>query len=171
MMAATIIDPTTWAMGPFTRPEGANPAIRPNPASLFRCPIRNDDVRWEALHTFNPAAIVKDNSVYILYRAEDDSGKMTIGHHTSRLGLARSSDGVHFQREPEPIVFPARDSQQKREWQGGCEDPRLVENEYGTYVLMYTQWNNKVPRLAVATSNDLRHWEKHGPALSSIDVP
>ena len=31
-------------------------------------------VRWQATHTFNPAAVVKDGKVYVLYRAEDDSG-------------------------------------------------------------------------------------------------
>lgn len=37
--------------------------------------------------------------------------------------------------------------------------------EDGTYVLLYTQWNRKVPRLAVATSKDLKHWTKFGPAF------
>jgi beta-1,2-mannosidase len=31
--------------------------------------------------------------------------------------------------------------------------------------MMYTQWNRKVARLAVATSRDLKKWEKHGPAF------
>jgi predicted GH43/DUF377 family glycosyl hydrolase len=46
------------------------------------------------------------------------------------------------------------------------EDPRLVETDSGTYVLTYTQWNREVPRLAVATSRDLLHWDKHGPAFA-----
>lgn len=37
--------------------------------------------------------------------------------------------------------------------------------EDGTYVLLYTQWNRKVPRLAVAISKDLKHWTKFGPAF------
>jgi predicted GH43/DUF377 family glycosyl hydrolase len=34
-------------------------------------------------------------------------------------------------------------------------------------VITYTQWNRDVPRLAVATSRDLIHWEKHGPAFAT----
>ena len=65
------------------------------------------------------------------------------------------------------FVEPAdRDAQQKNEWPGGVEDPRLVETEDGTYVLTYTQWNRDVPRLAVATSRDLVTWTKHGPAFA-----
>ena len=33
-------------------------------------------------------------------------------------------------------------------------------------MLTYTQWNRKTTHLAIATSKDLRHWEKHGPAFA-----
>jgi predicted GH43/DUF377 family glycosyl hydrolase len=122
-------------------------------------------VHWEALHTFNPAAVVRNGKVVVLYRAEDDSGAMEIGGHTSRLGMAESEDGLHFKRMPEPVFYPAEDSQKAREWPGGVEDPRLVEAPDGTYVLMYTQWNQKTYTIGVATSPDLVHWTKHGPAL------
>src|SRR3989454_8087961 len=45
---------------------------------------------------------------------------------------------------------------------------RSVEAEDSTYVLTYTQWNRDVPRLAVATSRDLIHWDKHGPAFARM---
>ena len=45
-------------------------------------------------------------SLRVLYRAEDDTGEMRIGLHTSRLGLAESADGIHFTRRPEPVVYP-----------------------------------------------------------------
>ena len=32
--------------------------------------------------------------------------------------------------------------------------------------MMYTQWNRHVPRLAVATSRNLKDWTKHGPAFA-----
>jgi predicted GH43/DUF377 family glycosyl hydrolase len=96
-----------WALGPFVRPAGVNPVIVPNRNSMFECPLRGSPVHWEALHTFNPAAVVKRGRIYVLYRAEDDSGSQQIGSHTSRLGLAESTDGVHFQRRKTPVVFPA----------------------------------------------------------------
>ncbi len=154
-----------WQIGPFQRPPGAQPLITPNKDSLFRDPISGKPVHWEALHTFNPAAIVRNGKVFVLYRAEDDSGEMRIGLHTSRLGLAESADGLHFTRSPQPVFYPADDSQKEREWPGGCEDPRLVESEDGTYVLTYTQWNRRKTAAAIATSRDLIHWTKHGPAL------
>jgi predicted GH43/DUF377 family glycosyl hydrolase len=155
----------SWMLGPFARPVHA-PILAPNPESVFTDPITKKPVHWEALHTFNPAAIVRDGRVYVLYRAEDDSGAMVIGMHTSRLGLAQSQDGIHFLKDPAPAFYPDVDSQQDREWPGGVEDPRLVESEDGTYVLSYTQWNRRNTDIGIATSTDLIHWTKHGPALA-----
>ena len=152
-------------LGPFTRPENAQPVITARPESVFTDPILGKPVHWEALHTFNPAAIVRDGKIYVLYRAEDDSGTMQIGMHTSRLGLAVSGDGLHFQREATPVFYPAKDSEQAREWPGGTEDPRIVESPSGGYVITYTQWNRQTYRVGVATSPDLHTWTKHGPAF------
>jgi predicted GH43/DUF377 family glycosyl hydrolase len=171
LLAALVVSlhgqtPEKWQIGPFVRPEGVNPVIQPAKEPVFLCPIRKAPVHWETLHTFNPAAIVRNGKVYVLYRAEDDSGEMDIGLHTSRLGLAESTDGIHFTRRETPVFYPAEDSQKDREWPGGCEDPRLVESEDGTYVLTYTQWNRKRTAAAIATSKDLLTWTKYGPALS-----
>ena len=126
-------------------------------------------VRWEEYATFNPAAVVRDGRVYVLYRAEDATGDARIGGHTSRIGLAESRDGLHFTRRSAPVLYPDKDVQAKYEWVGGVEDPRIVETDDGTYVLTYTQWNRDVPRLAVATSKDLIRWTKHGPAFAKAD--
>jgi predicted GH43/DUF377 family glycosyl hydrolase len=157
---------TQWWIGPFSRPAEGNPVIAPRPESTFSDPLAKGAVHWEALHTFNPAAVVKDGKVVVLYRAEDDSGAMEIGGHTSRLGLAESEDGIHFTRRAEPVLFAAADDEQAREWPGGVEDPRLVEAEDGTYVLTYTQWNRQTYAAAIATSKDLVHWTKYGPAFA-----
>jgi predicted GH43/DUF377 family glycosyl hydrolase len=154
-----------WTLGPFTRPV-TEPVIRPNPASVFDDPILKAPVQWEALHTFNPAAIVRDGKIFVLYRAEDNSGTMAIGMHISRLGLAESEDGIHFARRPDPVFYPAEDDQKEREWPGGVEDPRIVEAEDGTYVLTYTQWNRKTYTIGIATSRDLVTWVKHGPVFA-----
>jgi predicted GH43/DUF377 family glycosyl hydrolase len=153
-------------VGPFTKPVEVNPVITPDPASRFRSPMNDSLVAWEAYATFNPAAVVKDGKVFLLYRAEDASGAQQIGGHTSRLGLAESTDGVHFTRRATPVLYPDTDAQRQNEWPGGVEDPRIVESEDGTYILTYTQWNRDVPRLAVATSRDLITWTKHGPAFA-----
>lgn len=155
-----------WMLGPFTKPAQVNPVLTPDPAARFHSPMNDSLVAWEAYATFNPAAVLREGKVMLLYRAEDASGAQQIGGHTSRLGLAESSDGLHFTRRPTPVLYPDTDAQRQNEWPGGVEDPRIVESEDGTYILTYTQWNRDVPRLAVATSRDLITWTKHGPAFA-----
>ena len=161
--------PRAWMLGPFEKPRASNPVLVPRSTSTFRSPVSDSTVRWEEYATFNPAAVVRQGKVMLLYRAEDSSGDLRIGGHTSRLGLAESADGLRFTRRDAPVLYPDRDEQQKNEWPGGVEDPRLVETENGTYVLTYTQWNRDVPRLAVATSPDLVTWTKHGPAFAAAE--
>lgn len=151
-----------WALGPFVRLAGVNPIIAPDSTSRFYDPMQKKPLDWESNDTFNPAAAVKDGKVYVLYRAEDKSG-IGIGHRTSRIGLAESNDGTTMKRLGKPVLFPDIDDQQEFEWTGGCEDPRVAMAEDGTYLMLYTQWNKKVPRLGSATSKDLIHWKKHGP--------
>ncbi|MDB5250193.1 MAG: hypothetical protein JWQ40_4587 [Segetibacter sp.] len=153
-----------WAFGPFTRPAGVNPVLSPQPSSLFIDPMSGNKVAWESNDVFNPAAAIKNNKIYVLYRAEDKSG-IAIGTRTSRLGLAESSDGISMKRRSTPVMYPGDDNQKEFEWPGGCEDPRVAVTENGTYVMFYTQWNKKVPRIGVATSKDLVKWTKHGPAF------
>ena len=119
-------DNRSWVLGPFVRPEGANPVISPQPTSFY-CPMQKQQVKWEESDTFNPAATVKDGKIVVLYRAEDNF------------------KGI--------------------EWPGGCEDPRVAITEDGLYVMLYTAWNRKTPRIAVATSRDLKNWTKHGLAF------
>lgn len=158
-----------WMLGPFVKPKVGNPVITPGRERTFLSPMTDSLVRWEAYATFNPAAVVKDGRVHVLYRAEDATGREAIGHQTSRIGLAESTDGLHFTRRAAPVLYPDRDAQARYEWTGGVEDPRIVETDDGRYVLTYTQWNRDIPRLAVATSRDLVRWTKHGPAFAAAD--
>jgi predicted GH43/DUF377 family glycosyl hydrolase len=155
-----------WMLGPFEKPGGVNPILTPNRTATFRPRPEDEPIHWEETATFNPAAVVRNGLVYVLYRAEDGTGEQKIGYHTSRIGLAESSDGLRFTRRASPVLYPQDDSQAANESPGGVEDPRIVESDDGRYVLTYTQWNRQVPRLAVATSRDLITWEKHGPAFA-----
>ncbi|MCF3109381.1 glycoside hydrolase family 130 protein [Niabella sp. CC-SYL272] len=162
---ATAQDPLPdWALGPFKRPAFANPVLSPDTGSVFFDPMSRKQLAWEAGDVFNPAAAVRNGKLYVLYRAEDRSA-MGIGKRTSRLGIAESRDGIKMKRSPEPVFYPDEDAQKEYEWPGGCEDPRIAVTEDGLYVMLYTQWNRKVARLAVATSKDLKNWKKHGPAF------
>ena len=158
-----------WAIGGFTRPEGKNPMVSPIANNLFYCPMKKAQVRWECADTFNPAAVVKDGKVCVLYRAEDDPNA-GIGKRTSRIGLVESEDGVTIDyRSPSPVMYPDQSAVSKEyEWPGGTEDPRVVEAEVDgkpLYVMTHTSWNRKTARLSIATSRDLKTWTHHGPCF------
>lgn len=155
-------DSTEWALLPFVKVDSVNPVLTPG-AGVFMDPIRKKQIAWEEKDVFNPAIVVREGKIYMLYRAQDKVGKPD---GTSRIGLAVSEDGLHFTRRPEPVLYPAVDSFQKYEWEGGCEDPRIVEDDKGTYYMTYTSFDGKNARLLVAVSNDLLHWTKKGPVFA-----
>ena len=151
-----------WAFGGFVRPEGKNPVIVPDAGSVFFCPMNQADVKWEESDTFNPAAVVKDGKICVLYRAEDNSAT-GIGKRVSRVALAETTDGVTMTKRSAPVLYPDNDSFSKTyEWPGGCEDPRVAVTEEGMYVMYYTGWDRSKARLCVATSTDLITWTKYG---------
>ena len=69
----------------FTKP-AENPILKSDSTFTFYCPVKKDTVRWQKADVFNPAAIVKDNKVYVLFRAEDNP-KAKLGGRTSRIGF------------------------------------------------------------------------------------
>ncbi|MCC6459877.1 MAG: hypothetical protein IT260_05385 [Saprospiraceae bacterium] len=148
----------------FYKPK-ENPVLRADSAFTFFCPVKKETLRWQKADVFNPAAIVKDGKIFLLYRCEDNPAA-ALGGRTSRIGLAESRDGIHFFKHPEPVLYPDNDAFQAQDYPGGCEDPRVVETEDGRYILLYTSWNYQVPRLSVAVSTDLFHWEKKGLAFA-----
>lgn len=143
----------------FSKVDTVNPCLTVLAYTTFYCPVRKEVVRWEEKDVFNPAAVVRNDSVYLLYRAEDSVGRY---EGTSRIGLAVSADGLHFSRYKTPVLYPDNDAFRVYEWEGGCEDPRIAEDEHGIYYLTYTAYDGQTARLFIATSVDLLHWKKYG---------
>jgi beta-1,2-mannosidase len=158
---ATKNENTDWALLSFEKADSVNPVLLPGD-NTFMCPILGRKIKWENKDVFNPAAVVRDDKIYLVYRAEDTVGRY---NGTSRLGLAVSDDGLHFTKEPTPVFYPEYDSMKIYEWEGGIEDPRIVENEKGQYMLTYTSYDGSVARLCLAISDDLRKWTKLGTVL------
>lgn len=127
--------------GPWERLNAGRPVLSPRGEG------------FEAKGVFNPAVVKVKGGFVMLYRAQDRKG-------ISRIGYATSADGVTFKREPAPVLSP----EAEYEHGGGVEDPRLVEIG-GTYYLTYTAYNGKDAQLALATSRDLRRWERKGVIL------
>ncbi len=144
-----------------------NPIISPSPAR-----------DWEDNATFNPAAVEDDDGyIHLLYRA--------IGGGMSRVGHAKSKDGVNFdERTSYPVFQPSAgfglpDSKQTEAprvydpliytsgggW-GGCEDPRAVrigDRVYMTYVA-FGGWNSMRIAVTSISLEDLKNgrwkWKK-----------
>ena len=56
----------------------------------------------------------------------------------------------------DPVLVPSA------EWEEfGCEDPRIVKFE-GTYYVTYTAYSRRGPRIALASTNDFKSFEKYG---------
>ena len=108
---------------------------------------------FESAGVFNPAVTRAGGRYVMLYRAQDQQG-------ISRLGFASSKDGVHFTRQPQPVLSPETDYERG----GGVEDPRIVKIG-NTYYLTYTGYNGKDAQLCLAVSRDLEHWERKGVIL------
>lgn len=168
---------TDWAFPHFEKIDSLNPILSPSANLEFIDPITNKTVKWEERNVLNPTAVVKDGKVYLLYRAQDLNG-------TSRIGMAVSEDGLHFEKMATPIFFPDKDEMKAYEWNykkdaskqinnedcyfcyfDGVEDPRIVQAENGDYIMTYTSYDGKTARLSIASSKDLKTWVKHGLVL------
>jgi beta-1,2-mannosidase len=133
-----------FPLGPFT-PHQHNPILRP----------QGDG--WESASVYNPAAVVADGQVVLLYRAH-------AADIVSHVGLATSDDGIRFRRHPEPVLSPSEpyDAQ-------GVEDPRVTKIG-DTYYLTYTGYDGTSPQLCLATSDNLHRWTKHGPLFPDFNT-
>ncbi len=163
---------TEWELHGFTKLDSVNPILTPDSELAFSDPVSGIQVEWASRNVLNPAAVVRNDTVFLFFRAQDKSG-------TSRIGLATSTDGIHFSKRSEPVFYPADDAMSDYEWSylrkedpdcsncfDGVEDPRIVSAPDGGYVMTYTAYDGRTARLALATSADLIHWKKEGLVLS-----
>lgn len=112
---------------------------------------------WEEAYTYNPAAWVQDDKVYMIYRAQNKA-------KISAFGLATSDDGYQFTRLSNPIFTPSGDLESH-----GVEDPRVVRvNE--TYYMTYTAYDGTSARLCLATSTNLTDWTRYGAMFPNFNV-
>lgn len=120
-----------------------------------------EGIDFESKAVFNPGAIIVDNEINLIYRAEDWTG-VNKWNGTSSLGLAKSIDGVIFEKMDEPLLSPTEDY----EIPGGCEDPRIVKID-DRYILTYTGYDGINAKLCLAYSKDLKKWTKVGPIIKT----
>jgi beta-1,2-mannosidase len=121
-----------------------------NAQRLSNRPLLEPGRDWSEFALFNPAAIKAGEKTVLLFRAQDRN-------HTSRIGYAESTDGLHFTIRPQPVLSPEADYEEG----GGVEDPRVVRIN-GSYYLTYTGYDLHSAQLCLATSTDLIHWQRKG---------
>ena len=145
-----------WALGPFVKHAG-NPVLSPTEGSW-------DTGRMDG-GVHNGAIIIKDNLFYYVYRGERplDVRMKSDFDYICDIGVATSSDGVHFTKDTEHSPFFRTGDDRRYSY----EDVNLVEHD-GTYYLYCNQWdwehqgNHRINGTFLATSTDLLHWTKHG---------
>ncbi len=159
------------ATAPVLKRSIKNPIISPAPHNA-----------WEVEGTFNPGAFADEQGrVHLLYRAIGSDG-------ISRVGYARSTDGVHFNyRYPYPVFEPSLASKRTLRaaaslaynpamytsgggW-GGAEDPRVVrigDTIYMMYVA-FEGWDSVRIALTSISVDDFMHerWSWKPPVLIS----
>src|SRR5580698_816648 len=117
----------------------------------------------EAEGVLNPAAARgPDGKLYLFPR-------LVARGNYSRIGIAR----VRFNEAGDPsgverlgiALEPKTDYERRSDGSGGCEDPRITFVEpLRHYVMTYTALSPNGPRIALAMSEDLLHWERIGLA-------
>ena len=122
-----------------------NPVVSPDPERSF-----------ESACAYNPCAVVHDDRVFLVYRAEGAEG-------VSSLCLASSEDGFSFEKyRGNPVIAPSLPEEKQ-----GCEDPRITRIG-GTFYLTYTAYDGEEVALGLATSEDMVRWEKRGIVLRGL---
>jgi predicted GH43/DUF377 family glycosyl hydrolase len=109
--------------------------------------------------------------------------RMVAKGNYSRIGIAR----VQFNKAGDPTgverlgiaLEPEADYERRSDGSGGCEDPRVTFVEpLQRYIMSYTAFSPQGPRIALALSEDLFHWERlglttyahwHGIELGNVD--
>ncbi|HEY6120413.1 MAG TPA: hypothetical protein VIV66_10660 [Pyrinomonadaceae bacterium] len=115
----------------------------------------------EAEGVLNPAvARGPDGQLYLFPR-------LVARNNYSRIGIAR----VRFKDNGDPgaverlgvALEPEADYELRSDGGGGCEDPRITFVEpMQRYLMTYTALSTEGPRIAMAISENLYHWERLG---------
>src|SRR5450432_1777928 len=115
--------------------------------------------RQEVEGVLNPAAARgRDGELYLFPR-------LVAQGNYSRIGIAR----VRFNEAGDPAgvkrlgiaLEPEADYERRPDGSGGCEDPRITFVEpLRRYMMAYTAFSPQGPRIALAVSEDLFHWQR-----------
>jgi len=158
-----------WEM-PFERVSDAVMSVMPGESGkTFLDPLTGREVRWEQ-DVYCPTCSVYEGRIVAVYRAYGDDDQW-------RMGLAWSSDGLHFERSDQPVFHARPDDpflglirhDPARSVSYG--DSRLVADDDGVYYLYFNVFQHQVAQpqeLVVASTRDFVRWTVHGRAFAAV---
>jgi len=112
--------------------------------------LKKTELEFENEGVLNPAAIREGNTVHIFYRAVRKGNYSTIGYCNLDGPLTVK------ERSDKPLLIPESDFESH-----GIEDPRIVKID-DLYYLTYTVYDGVNALGALATSKDLKHFDRQG---------
>ncbi len=133
-------DATMSAMG-LAKRHAENPILAPQP-----------QLWWCSQKVYNAAAIREEQQTLLIFRAIGDDWK-------SRLGIARSAGGQHFEVDPTPFSLQSAGVELHE-----MEDPRYVKID-GQSVMTFVDFDGECARQALAAGPDLHSLRNQGLVL------
>lgn len=118
--------------------------------------LKKTSLSFENEGVLNPAVIKEGNSVHVFYRAVRKGNYSTIGYCELEGPLTIK------ERHNTPILVPQFDYESQ-----GIEDPRIVKID-DLYYLTYTAYNGVNALGTLATSTDLKHFERKGIIVAQV---
>lgn len=101
---------------------------------------------WEQKAVFNPAAVLINDTVHMLYRAWSPEDISTVGY-------CASTDGFTFtDRSEEPVYVPRADFEKNSDGRNfGCEDARITQIDGRIYITYTAYDGHNPPRIGMSS--------------------
>lgn len=120
--------------------------------------LKMTSLGFENEGVLNPAVLQEGTTVHLLYRAVRKGNFSTIGYAKLEGPLEV------VERNTQPLLIPSMVEESQ-----GVEDPRLVKID-DIYYLTYSAYDGTNALGALATSSDLKNFQKHGIITPQITV-
>ena len=123
---------------------------------------------WDAKGAFNPAIVVRDGTWHMVYRGNSKAAPPN-GPPNSEIGLATSTDGIHWIKSPANPIVPKESSNDSKEdpdliWPKGSDLVYLEENSHHITFPLPPEIQAKVKPgkwlggEVMCSSSDFIHW-------------
>jgi predicted GH43/DUF377 family glycosyl hydrolase len=118
--------------------------------------LESTENEWESGAVLNPAVIKEGSTIHLIYRAVKPPNYSSLGHIEINRG--------ELYRHEQPFMIPTKEYEKE-----GVEDPRITKIE-DTFYLLYTAWDGKNARVALATGKSIDKLTKQGIISPNIPI-